>query len=280
MARVRREGLVADLATQQIVRSRRAVLAAAAGGAAALAASAIGPATVAAAAANMQTETDNATALPTGVTNSTADSQALFGHATGAGNGVEGTSATGHGARGVSTDTSDPTNDVSNAGVVGVAGDTNNIPANIALTGVFGYSDPSPVDGFVGAGVWGDSGDIGVIGTGALGVIGIAEDASGIGVLATTDVGGARSLLVEGKAEFTRSGRTSISAGHSSKAVTLAGCTSSTLVFAVLSSNRSGKYVRAVVPASGKFTIYLNSSVSSRSNVSWIAFTNPSNHSG
>ena len=109
-----------DSATPEIVRSRRAVLAAAAGGAAALAASPIGPATVAAAAGNMQTETDNATTLPTRVSNSTADSQALFGHATAAGNGVEGTSIIGHGVRGISSDTSDPVTNQSIAGVVGV----------------------------------------------------------------------------------------------------------------------------------------------------------------
>jgi len=265
------------------------VLAAAAGGAAALAASAIGPATVAAAVGNMQTETDNATTAATGVSNSTGGSQALFGHATAAGTGVEGTSVTGHGARGVSTDTSDPATNVSNAGVVGVAGSLGDIAANIALTGVYGFSEPSPAAGFVGAGVWGDCPDFGVIGSSdgvgvfgdgfEVGVLGFAEP-GGIGVVATVADSTARALRVEGKAEFTRSGRTTISAGHSSKAVTLAGCTSSTLVLAVLSTNRSGRYVRAVVPASGKFTIYLNTSVSSSTAVTWIAFTNPSNHSG
>jgi hypothetical protein len=37
----------------------------------------------------------------------------------------------------------------------------------------------------------------------------------------------------------------------------------------VLNSNRSGRYVRAVVPASGKFTIYLNSTVSSSTYVAF-----------
>jgi hypothetical protein len=279
---------VTDSATQEIVRSRRAVLAAAAGGAAALAASAIGPATVAAAVGNMQTETDNATTAPTGVSNSTADSQALFGHATGAGNGTEGTSVTGHGVRGISSDTSDPVTNTSIAGVVGVAGSLGSIPANVSPVGVFGFSDPGPIDGPLGAGVWGVSDDLGVAGDGGIGVVGqgfwgalgYSEETSGIGVVASAGDPTVRALRVEGRAEFTRSGRTSISSGHSSKAVTLAGCTSSTLVFAVLASNRSGRYVRAVVPASGKFTIYLNSTVSSSTNVAWIAFTNPSNHSG
>jgi hypothetical protein len=280
---------VTDSATQEIVRSRRAVLAAAAGGAAALAASAIGPASVAAAVGNMQTETDNPTTAPTGVTNSTGGSQALFGHATGAGNGVEGTSVIGHGVRGVSTDASDPENNTANAGVVGVAGSLANIAANVGLTGVYGYAEPSGVNGFVGAGVWGDCADFGVIGSSdgvgvlgdgfEIGVVGFGEPGA-VGVIAAAADTTARALRVEGRAEFTRSGRTSIASGKSSKAVTLAGCTSSTLVFAVLASNRSGRYVRAVVPAAGKFTIYLNSTVSSSTNVAWIAFTNPSNHSG
>jgi hypothetical protein len=279
---------MADAPTTEVVRSRRALLAAAAGSAAALAVSTIKPASVAAVAGPMLTETDNAATAPTGVTNSTAGSQALFGHAAGAGNGIEGTSVTGNGARGISSDTSDPDTNVSNAGVVGVAGDAGNIAGNIALTGVYGYSDPSLVDGFVGAGVWGDSPDFGVIGTGGIGVlgdafigvIGAATDATGVGVLATTDVAGARSLRVEGRAEFTRSGRATIAAGASKKVVSLGGCTSSTLIIANIAANRSGRWIRAVVPASGSFTIYLNTSVGSATPVAWIAFTNPSNHSG
>ena len=40
--------------------------------------------------------------------------------------------------------------------------------------------------------------------------------------------------------------------------------------FAVLNSSRSGIYVRAVVPAAGKITIYLNKAVSSSTYVSWL----------
>ena len=279
---------MADSPITEVVRSRRAVLAAAAGSAAALAVSTIKPPSAAALAAPMLTETDNATTAATGVTNSTADSQALFGHAAGEGNGVEGTSTTGHGARGISTDTSDPANNTSNAGVVGVAGSLGSISSNVALTGVYGYSDPSNTAGFVGAGVWGESDDFGVIGDGAVGVfgdgfigaLGVAEDIDGVGVLASTNVSGARALRVEGRAEFTRSGRATLPAGASKRVVALAGCTASTLIIANIAANRSGRYVRAVVPASGSFTIYLNRSVASSTPVAWIAFTNPSNHSG
>ena len=277
-----------DSATQDVVRSRRAILAAAAGGAAALAASAIGPASVAAVATPMLTETDNAATDPTGVSNSAAGEQAFFGHATGAGNGVEGTSVTGHGARGISTDTSDPVTNTSNAGVVGVAGGLGSIPSNIAPTGVFGYSDPGPADGPSGAGVWGVSDDLGVAGDGGIGVygqgfygaVGYSEEPGGIGVIASAADSTVRALRVEGKAEFTRSGRTSIAAGKSSRTVPLAGCTSSTMIFALLAANRSGRWVRAVVPGSGQFTIYLNTTLSSSTLVAWIAFTNPGNHGG
>jgi hypothetical protein len=277
-----------DSATQDTVRSRRAVLAAAAGGAAVLAATAIRPGSVAAVAANMQTETNNATTAPTGVTNSTDGSHGLFGHATGAGTGVEGTSGTGMGLVGTSADTTDPATNSGNAGVVGVAGDIGSISGNVALTGVYGYSDPSTAEGFAAAGVWGQSGDFGVIGDGTigvlgdgfLGVLGVATDLSGVGVVAATDVAGARSLRVEGRAEFTRSGRTTIGAGKSSKVVNLAGCTSSTLVFAVLATNRTGKWVRAVVATTGHFTVYLNTAVAKTTSITWIAFTNPANHGG
>ena len=275
-------------ATPDVVRSRRAILAAAAGGAAALAASAIGPASVAAVAAPMLTETDNATTAPTGVTNSTDGSDAFFGNAAGAGTGSTGASAKGMGVLGTSADTSAPLTNTSNAGVVGVAGDIGSISGNVALTGVYGYSDQSTVQGFAAAGVWGESDDYGVIGDGGvgvrgdgfIGVLGVAQNATGIGVLAQTAVPGGESLRVIGRAEFSRSGRANIAAGTSKKTVALAGCTGATLVIANLASNRSGRWVRAVVPATGSFTIYLNTTVTKSTAVTWMAFTNPSNHGG
>lgn len=269
-------------------RSRRAILAAAAGGAAALAATAIRPDAVAAVATNMQTETDNATTASTGVTNSTLGSNALFGTASGDGHGVDGTSSTGMGVRGVSSETLDPLVNVTNAGVVGIAGDPADIAPNIALSGLYGYAEPSSVDGWSATGVWGDSADIGVLGTGSVGTygegfvgaVGYSNQAGGAGVEAIAGSSSAVALHVIGRAEFTRSGRTSVTAGKSSKKVTLAGCTTSTLVIANLAVNRSSRWVRAVVPASGSFTIYLNGTVSNPTLVAWIAFTNPVNHSG
>jgi hypothetical protein len=267
-----------DTVQDGTLRTRRALLTAAAGGAAALAVSAIKPAGVAAAPANMQTETDNPTIAPTGVTNSTDASNALFG-----------TGSTGIGVKGRSTDTTDPANDTRNAGVVGIAGAEADIAPNIALTGVYGYADttPDPENG-VGSGVWGDSPDIGVFGGGSIGVfgdggfgvLGSTSSADGAGVFAESTVGNAVALAVDGKAVFSRSGRATVNAGAKKEVVNLAGCTAATLVIAVLSQNRDGRYVRAAVPESGKFTIYLNANVGSNTKVSWIAFTNPATFTG
>jgi len=76
-------------------------------------------------------------------------------------------------------------------------------------------------------------------------------------------------LKVTGKAQCTRSGRTTISSGTSSKTGNLAGVTTSSLAFAVFASNRSGRWVRAVVQAAGKFTVFLNTSVTSATFVIW-----------
>jgi len=269
-------------------RSRRALLAAAAGGAAALAATALRPAGAAAASVAMMTEIDNVTTEATSVTNTESGETAFIARAQDDGTGLEAVSSTGMALVGHSADTSDPETNTRNAGVVGVAGDNGAIADNIALTGVYGYSDPSPVEGFVGAGVWGESDDFGVIGAGSigaygeggLGVLGFTTASDGIGVYAASDEATALALRVEGRAEFTRSGRATVSAGAKKKTVTLAGCTTSTIVFAVLNSNRAGRYVRAVVAGTGSFVIYLNADVSSSTLVAWIAFTNPVNHSG
>jgi hypothetical protein len=278
-----------DTVQDGTLRTRRSLLTAAAGGAAALAVSAIKPGGAAAGVVEpVNQDMDNATVAATGVTNATADVNALYGTAAASGTGVEGNSATGKGVRGHSADTTDPATNTENAGVVGVAGDVANVNANIALTGVYGVSDPSATEGFVAAGVWGESGDWGVIGSGSggvlgdgvVGVYGFTGSLDGVGVLAEAGELSGIALFAAGKAVFSRSGKTTISSGNKKKVVNLAGCNSNTLVLAVLAQNRDGRYVRAAVPESGKFTIYLNSNVGSDTKVTWIAFTNPSTFSG
>ena len=278
---------MADTVQDGTLRTRRSLLTAAAGGAAALAVSAIKPGAAAAGVIEpVNQDMDNATAAATGVTNATANVNALYGTASGSGSGVEGNSATGNGVRGHSANTSNPATNTGNAGVVGVAGDEAAINPNIALTGVYGFSDPSPnLDVAVASGVWGDSDDIGVIGSGGIGVLGdggfgvlgTTAAADGAGVWAESTVNSAVALAVSGRAVFSRSGKATIKGGNNKKVVTLPGCTASTLIIAVLAQNRAGRYVRAAVPESGKFTIYLNQNVGSATKVSWIALTNPVN---
>ena len=76
-------------------------------------------------------------------------------------------------------------------------------------------------------------------------------------------------LDVRGKVKFSRSGRATVAKNHSTVTVKLDGVTTASRVFAVLFSNRSGRYVRAAVPGAGSFKIYLNASVSSTTYVSW-----------
>ena len=90
---------------------------------------------------------------------------------------------------------------------------------------------------------------------------------TGIGVQAMSTYGIA--LQVDGKVRFSRSGRTWIRTGHSSLTLNVRGTTGSSRVFAILSSNRPGRYVRAVVPTTDAFTVYLNASATSDSVVTW-----------
>jgi len=225
-----------------------------------VAASAAMPLTTMAAPVNMQTEQDNPTIAQTSVTQATAG-QVSFK------------------ARTVNPDA---------AGVVGSTGDETDIDDDTQFTGVYGFSQADAVGG-IGAGVWGSSGDTGVVGSGywgvyGVGVIGVWGDGAGgpgiigdsasasvPGVLARGATSSGYGLQVVGKVKFNRSGRATILAGKSSIKVTLAAATSSTRVFAVLHSNRSGRYVRAVVPTTGSFTIYLNSTVTSSTYVAWFA---------
>jgi len=241
-------------------RSRRALLAAAAGGAAALAASAALPLTAMAADGDPALlGVANSTTASTSINNSSPSVDAFGAAAAGTGFGLRGTSSGG-------------------AGIVGwsISAPLSLDPVDIAYTGIYGYSPTSPAEGQVGVGVVGESDDWGVLGLGTVGVYGYgtygvvgegASTAAGVTALASSTTNLA--LEVQGKVKFSRSGRSNIGAGNSSKLIYLAGVTTSSKVFAVLHSNRSGRYVRAVVVASGRFRIYLNSSVSSTTSVAW-----------
>ena len=238
------------------LRSRRALLTAAAGGAAAVVATAAAPASVLALPTAVLTETANTSTAQTSLTM---------------------TSAT---ATDVAFKVSSTTNTA--ASLIATDGDTTNIATDTGFTGVYGWAEGAPSDdpNHIGSGVWGDSDDLGVVGTGSIGVegdgffgvLGVgANDPAAVGVLATgwDGTGNYIALDVRGKAKFSRSGRTTIGTGKSSVKINLAGVSFSSLVFAVLRSNRTNRYVRAVVPTTGSFTIYLNAAVTSSSYVVW-----------
>lgn len=248
-------------------RSRRALLAAAAGSVAAVAASAALPLGVAAAPTAMMTE----------FTNTASDVTELWGNGNGSNTFVAraGAMNAGHGLLGTSVAAS------------GVAGWSVNppisywpefVPSVTKWTGVFGTAPASTDADYQGSGVWGDSPEIGVFGSGtwgcagygAIGVEGDANDNPGsVGVWAYAPSTAQSALKVTGKVSFSRSGRTNIASGQSQLLINLAGVATNSRVFAVLASNRSGRYVRAVVPAAGKFTIYLNTTVTSTTVVTW-----------
>jgi hypothetical protein len=251
-------------------RSRRALLAAAAGSVAAVAASAALPLGVAASPANLMSETDNLSSANTAIINNSSasgDGTAFTGSATGtsAGFGLEGTSITGAGVSGWSS--APPTSYWPEF-----------VPADATYTGVFGTAPANPDPDFLASGVWGDSPDAGVIGSGGYGVYGIggvgvvgsANTLPGsVGVQAYAQTTAQTALKVSGKVSFSRSGRTNIATGQSQLTINLGGVAANSRVFAVLASNRTGRYVRAVVPAANKFTIYLNTTVTSTTVVTW-----------
>ena len=247
----------------QPLRTRRALLTAAAGTAAALAASAALPLTAAAADPDDVVKgVDNATTLTTSITDSGAGSTAFQGNATGtgAGYGVEGTS-------------------LGAGGVVGWSVSASDIdPVDTQYTGVYGFAPVFPSTTDFAFGVWGDSPDIGVHGTGlygvhgygAVGVLGQANSQPGsIGVQAYAPTTSQKALVVNGKVSLSRSGRKTMGRGTSSTTISLAGVTTTSKVFAVLSTNESGRWVRAVVPATNSFVIRLNTALATSAVVSW-----------
>jgi hypothetical protein len=215
------------------------------------------PLAAAAAPVSMQTESDNPTVVTTSVTTTSADPvnapQISFK------------------ARTVNTDA---------AALVGSTGDETNIAsvAATAYTGVYGWAPTAASDTAFGSGVWGDSDDVGtyglgyvgVRGDGVLGVVG-AGDVGGVGVRAWGGNGSGSdiALQVYGKVQFSRAGRATIGAGKSGIKVNMVGVSASSRVFAVLHSNRAGRFVRAVVPTTGSFTIYLNTTVTSSTYVAF-----------
>jgi hypothetical protein len=255
-------------------RSRRALLAAAAGVAGAVAANAALPLAVAAHDPDdLQLAATNSAPGSTILNCTALDTDAFVVHAANANTGA-GIVTVGAHAPGLKSYSGEQ------AAVFAINGDDSGAatPPGTITTGVYGYAPTAPDPNVsLGTGVWGDSPDTGVYGSGSIGVEGyggwgVAGFANGttgsIGVYAQADLPD-RALYVDGKAHFSRSGRATVGAGRSSIKVTLAGTSSASRVFAVLHSNRAGRYVRAVVPTTGSFTIYLNTTVTSATYIAW-----------
>jgi hypothetical protein len=247
--------------------SRRALLGAALGSAAAVAATAIAPSVATAHDPDdVQKGVDNPTTAPTSITNSTAGTLgspelAFAGVSTGSGTGVQGFS----GGTGSTPDEPLPITGVfgSTVGVdgVGVTG-FGEITEAFTTVGVFGSAD----NGVIGEGAWG------VVGVGHTGLQGLtmADDPGAVAVWAEAAETNQYALRAIGKVRFSRSGRLTLGAGKSSVKVTLAGVSSGTHVLAQLGSHRPGFYIAAVVPTSGSFTVYLNRALTSNAYVHWV----------
>jgi hypothetical protein len=257
------------------------LLAAAAGGAAAVAANAAAPLTVSAVEQPMLTEYNNQTIDLTSITNTGPGTGGFGVSSIGVSPGLLVGIAAGTPTTAGQTAPDDPGGITAAAATFSYAVSQINAAPYWATTytGVYGWAPTNPAPNWFAQGVWGDSEDVGVEGSGSVGVRGdgfygmVAAGApgGGTGLLAWGGNGSGADIAldVRGKLKFTRSGRSTIGAGKSSIKINMTGVSFSSLVFAVLRSNRTGRYVRAVVPTTGSFTIYLNGTVSSSTYVVW-----------
>jgi hypothetical protein len=219
-------------------RSRRAILAAAAGGAVgALATKLVAPDTAAAAPTAVLTETTTPTTATTKLEGGAPGSFEVF-RVSSAGNGpaIQAESATG-------------------AGVVGAS--------NAAGLGVVGFS----LSGF---------GVVAISNTGmglyAATELGLPAVQAGVSIYARATDKTKTGLKAEGRVVLPdRSGRVLIAAGASSATVSRVGVTTANIAVATLAAARTGVWVSSVVCTAGKITIRLNKAVTVRTAVSWIA---------
>jgi hypothetical protein len=137
------------------------------------------------------------------------------------------------------------------------------------FSGVDGRGGSSNGPGVTGEG--GGSGD-GVVGSATTGngVHGTASAAAGVGVLAANTAGGI-ALKATGPAVFSRSGLLTVAAGQSSATQTGVALTSASLVLATLQQNLSGVSVRSAVPnvPGSSFTVHLSKAPSTSAAVAW-----------
>ncbi len=308
------------MSTDAPIRSRRAVLGAALGGAAAVAAQSLASPLSAAAASGDPAligaaNTGDAT---TSFENTDAGETSLAAVHAGAGIGLEATSVTGPAIRAISSDatprdpdtgpdpshrngvyaavgdTTDASTVTDEAGVYGFAdvsiGSVGVVGESLQGVGVIGLGDTGTIgfgaqNGLFGIGTWGayGTGDVGIVGdvngtgVGVYGFSGssaIPNPPTGIGVYARAGSTSQLALRVQGRAKFSRSGRTSVRGA--TKTVRVAGVSAAnTFIVATCQEDAAGVYVRSVVPANGSFKIHLSKKPAKPVTVGWIAFEKP-----
>jgi hypothetical protein len=261
------------------MRSRRAILSGAIGVAAGAAVALAAPAAALAHDADdVALNVDNASTATTSITQGTADTAAFQANGQGDGAGVVGT-----------------TDGTLTAGVVGLAGDPTGSfydSASDLDSGVYGFAGQSAISsGLFGEGPTGvyGYGDYGVYADGAtVGVFASAYPSgtaihahagdgpppittTNVALYGTVTTSTQAGIYAKGRVIFpNRSGRIAFSAGQSAKSVTVTGMTSANYAFGTVQKSVSGLYVRAVVPAAGKITIYLSKAVTSTTYVAWL----------
>jgi hypothetical protein len=207
--------------------------------------------------------------LGTGVWGNSDTGRGLFGRSTG-GTGVSAQSDTGRAVFGT-TGAVDKTailgqnTNGGSAGVQGFAG-SSLAPTPEPQTGVEGVSNLSTNangvhgESSIGTGVWGETTD-------GLGVAGTGTGINSVGVFASGGIG----LYVDGPAFFTASGKKTISSGSSTTIAVPGGLGSGSIALAVLQTNRTGVWVRAITQnlTNGTITVYLNTSVTSSTVIGW-----------
>jgi hypothetical protein len=281
-------------------RSRRALLAALGGGLAGFAAGAFRglPTVRAGIDGDVVLGAANAETTATEITNSTAGADTVT--ATSAGSGI---AAAGHGPGVDSVGLlGDGDTGVLGSGIFGVVGATgadgigvygsasaSATPSVYGQTGVIGQADQggTAIVGFTGltepvppadTGIYGQSNTGGTNGRGltgfcATGIGLLGQTNTGVGVRAYSGTSTGMALRVSGKAAFDRSGKLTITAGHSSITLTGIPLTSASFILATVQTNVAGLSIQAAVtsPAGSRFTIYLNKAPSVNVSVAWLA---------
>jgi hypothetical protein len=223
--------------------TRRKVIQAAIGAAGALAASAvIGAQPVAAAAnGNVQlgagiSDSDNDSAAETRI-NATTDGIIAFSAVHPAsGTGLFGYSLTGTGVKAAGGNTATGLSAWS-------ANGTGAIVASYSGSGVYGYTGSTSAPALTGP------------------VAAVVARAADTGKLA---------LRVIGRTSFDFSGKATVAKNKSSVTVFKVGVTTASLIIATPRTNRTGVFVQSVVAGAGKFTIYLNKTVSAATGVAYM----------